>query len=154
MIVELATLGEEAQEFKGEEPSEVFDLGSTEDVRSSGPLKYRLSVSLAGDELVARGVVRADFLFLCGRCAEFFVLTVADSRFMAVLECPNKNESVDLTPEMRESIILAFPTSPLCNSDCRGLCPLCGTNLNKSECKCGPSSSGGQWDVLKNLKLE
>lgn len=39
---------------------------------------------------------------------------------------------IDLTPLMREEVILATPQAPLCRPDCRGLCPVCGADLNES----------------------
>ncbi len=41
---------------------------------------------------------------------------------------------IDLTPVMREYILLEIPISPLCRPDCKGLCPICGNNLNESTC--------------------
>lgn len=40
--------------------------------------------------------------------------------------------TVDLTPLIREEVILATPVAPLCRPDCRGLCPVCGLDLNES----------------------
>jgi uncharacterized protein len=31
-------------------------------------------------------------------------------------------------------MLLAFPISPLCDPDCKGLCPICGENLNEVQC--------------------
>ena len=41
---------------------------------------------------------------------------------------------IDLAPIIREEMLLAFPISPLCNPDCKGLCPICGENLNEVQC--------------------
>lgn len=41
---------------------------------------------------------------------------------------------IDLTPVLREYILLEIPISPLCRPDCKGLCPICGNNLNESTC--------------------
>lgn len=39
---------------------------------------------------------------------------------------------LDLEPVLRDAVVLAFPLSPLCQPDCRGLCTECGTNLNEN----------------------
>ena len=39
---------------------------------------------------------------------------------------------LDLEPVLRDAVVLAFPLSPLCQPDCRGLCSECGTNLNEN----------------------
>ena len=41
---------------------------------------------------------------------------------------------INLEPVLREYILLEIPISPLCRSDCKGLCPICGNNLNESTC--------------------
>ena len=41
---------------------------------------------------------------------------------------------IDLAPVLREYILLEIPISPLCRPDCKGLCPICGNNLNESTC--------------------
>jgi uncharacterized protein len=41
---------------------------------------------------------------------------------------------IDLSPLLREYILLEIPISPLCRPDCKGLCPVCGNNLNESTC--------------------
>jgi uncharacterized protein len=38
---------------------------------------------------------------------------------------------IDLTPLLREELILATPQAPLCRPDCKGLCPVCGEDLNQ-----------------------
>ena len=47
---------------------------------------------------------------------------------------------IDLADNLREEIILNYPLKPLCRSDCLGLCPTCGQNLNKAKCNCKPRS--------------
>ena len=151
MIVDIAKLDAEGKGFAGEEPSEVFDLADAKDVRPAGPIRYNIRVSPAGNSIVAQGVLKADLAFECVRCAEFFQLTVCDPEFMVVREISNKDESIDLTQDIRESMILAFPTNPLCAPNCRGLCPRCGTNLNKRSCRCVNSATDERWSVLNNL---
>ncbi len=41
---------------------------------------------------------------------------------------------IDVTPLLREYGMLEIPISPLCKPDCKGLCPICGNNLNESTC--------------------
>jgi len=42
---------------------------------------------------------------------------------------------VNIAPRIRDEIILAIPAHPLCIEDCKGLCPICGINLNKENCE-------------------
>jgi uncharacterized protein len=41
---------------------------------------------------------------------------------------------IDLEPLLREYALLEIPISPLHSLDCKGLCPVCGENLNKTDC--------------------
>jgi uncharacterized protein len=41
---------------------------------------------------------------------------------------------IDLSPVLREYVLLEIPISPLCRPDCIGLCPICGNNLNEVTC--------------------
>lgn len=45
-------------------------------------------------------------------------------------------DEIDLTPLVRDTILLTIPVKPLCSPDCRGLCPHCGKNLNEGDCEC------------------
>ncbi len=45
-------------------------------------------------------------------------------------------EYIDISDEIRESLILEIPMTVLCSENCKGLCPHCGKNLNFEECDC------------------
>jgi uncharacterized protein len=44
-----------------------------------------------------------------------------------------EDANIDLEPLVRECLLIEMPISPLCRSDCRGLCPICGENLNEQD---------------------
>jgi uncharacterized protein len=60
---------------------------------------------------------------------------------------------VDLDPILREQLLLALPGYPVCREDCKGLCPVCGANLNDRECGCDRHVPDPRWAGLKNVKL-
>jgi uncharacterized protein len=62
-------------------------------------------------------------------------------------------EEIDLTPFIREQMLLALPTRPLCSDDCRGLCPRCGANRNERDCGCREDMFDPRLSVLRSLKL-
>ena len=61
---------------------------------------------------------------------------------------------------IEQSLYLAIPIQVLCKEDCKGLCPICGCNLNKTTCDCNSEQVGGEeaedinnpFAVLKNIK--
>jgi uncharacterized metal-binding protein YceD (DUF177 family) len=63
-------------------------------------------------------------------------------------------EFVDLTPDMRESIILRFPGYPICDEACQGRCPKCGHNLNTEQCSCEPEPVDDRWGSLDQLEMK
>lgn len=47
-----------------------------------------------------------------------------------------EGNDVDLTPYIRETLLLSIPFVPVCDDNCRGLCPTCGANRNEERCHC------------------
>jgi uncharacterized protein len=58
---------------------------------------------------------------------------------------------IDLTPVLREYALLEIPISPLCRPDCKGLCPICGNNLNESVCYHEEESGDPRLASLRSL---
>jgi uncharacterized metal-binding protein YceD (DUF177 family) len=145
--------------YEGSLPAEVVDLGDAGDPVVEGPLAYRVRAEVAGMELCVRGALELPVRFRCSRCAETFGDTVRAADFFCARDLregvkagAEAAQFVDLTPDMRESILLAFPSHPVCRSDCKGLCPQCGANRNEEACDCvAPGMS--DWTMLDGLDL-
>lgn len=58
---------------------------------------------------------------------------------------------IDLTSLVREYMLLEVPISPLCSPSCKGLCLVCGENLNESNCDHGPEGGDPRLSILKSL---
>lgn len=58
---------------------------------------------------------------------------------------------IDLMPLIREYLLLDMPISPICKPDCKGLCKVCGENLNQSSCHHDEEVSDARLTVLKTL---
>ena len=58
---------------------------------------------------------------------------------------------IDVTPAVREELVLAAPRYVVCRDDCRGLCPQCGKDLNAGPCGCAPVTEA-RWQPLQALK--
>ena len=59
---------------------------------------------------------------------------------------------LDLTPLVREEIIVSTPIAPLCKPDCAGLCPQCGQNLNLGTCNCELDDIDPRFAALLQLR--
>ena len=57
---------------------------------------------------------------------------------------------VDLTPMIRETIVVNEPMIVLCTESCRGLCPECGANWNRETCNHGEAADP-RWDALRDI---
>jgi len=58
-------------------------------------------------------------------------------------------DEMDAGPALREELLLALPEYPLCRSECRGLCPRCGADLNEGDCDCEEGTGDPRWDALR-----
>lgn len=152
LIVDVARLGA-AEQLRGETDRSALDLGKTDGlIEPAGGMRYDLRVERLGQELLVRGRVAQSLACLCSRCGEAFEFEAREGDYAAIYPIETGNEFVDLTPEIREAIILALPGYPVCRPTCRGLCPVCGRNLNRGRCTCKPGAAGqGQWDALDQL---
>ena len=65
-----------------------------------------------------------------------------------------ENDEIDLGQLMREQFYLSLPMKPLCRDDCKGLCPQCGTNLNRGTCDCKREWADPRLAALRVLKTD
>ena len=62
--------------------------------------------------------------------------------------------TVELTDAIRDALLLELPLRILCSEDCKGLCPVCGINLNQSTCTCQEGAEViNPFSALKNIVL-
>ncbi|MCH7842027.1 MAG: DUF177 domain-containing protein [Chloroflexi bacterium] len=58
---------------------------------------------------------------------------------------------LDMTEVLRQCVLTEVPIKPLCCEECLGLCPGCGSNLNKEKCKCNAALADPRWVSLAEL---
>ncbi len=153
MIIEIPKVSDEGSRYVGEEPAEILELAGQAHLRVAGPVRYDLTAEKVSDELLVKGEVAVELELECSRCAEFYSTTVRVLSFLRAYEIKEHVESVDVTPDLREDVLLELPAYPVCSSTCRGLCPQCGANLNHGPCACRPVQLGGSWSGLDGLRL-
>ncbi len=61
---------------------------------------------------------------------------------------------LDVTQQVWESLILSLPSVVLCKDNCKGLCPLCGKNLNEGPCSCSQNVEDPRLEKLREFRLE
>ena len=102
------------------------------DVHLREPFGVDAVITLADEELVVEAAIAAPLHLACARCLEEFPQTVRPRAVFSYTVRPT--ETVDITDDVRQEIILAYPMVPICRSDCKGLCSSCGQNLNTGTC--------------------
>jgi uncharacterized protein len=65
-----------------------------------------------------------------------------------------EGEGIFLADVLREQVLLALPMKVICRSDCRGLCPNCGANLNHEACRCETHATDPRLAPLARLKQD
>ena len=59
---------------------------------------------------------------------------------------------IDFGPAVREQILLSVPGYPVCRESCKGLCPVCGANLNDGDCGCDRRTPDPRWAGLEKFR--
>jgi uncharacterized protein len=149
----LARIPEEGTNYEGDDPGSILQVENDPLVRKAGDVRYALYAQRVSGELVVRGTLAAELEMRCARCSEFFSTTVAVSDFLRAYSAPKGMDSVDITEDLREEILLHIPGFAVCSADCKGICPRCGVNLNKGSCTCEKEEGPNPWSALDNLSL-
>lgn len=63
-----------------------------------------------------------------------------------------ESDVLDTEPLVLEQLQLNIPMKPLCRSDCKGLCPHCGADLNTTGCGCAAKTVDPRWAALAALR--
>ena len=92
-------------------------------MRAAGPLHYSLDVGLSEGDLWATGTLALDVELECVRCLERFVYPVRIEDFALQMDLAGE-ETIDLTPLLREDILLALPSYPHCDWSGERICPV------------------------------
>ncbi len=151
MHVEVAKIPKSGMSVDEEESPQIMGL-AFDRVKYREPVHARLSVFLVGSTLVVEGELSTTAVLECNRCLKEFdhQLVVPDYNHSVEVRA---NDTVDLTESVREHIILSLPMKRLCSEECKGLCPVCGQDLNVSECGCRESRGRQPFSGLDDLSL-
>ena len=118
LIIDASRVDREGEEIEGEVACVDLDEAF---VKAFGGVRYRLHVQVFGTEMLVRGHLEQDFDLVCSRCGKDFDDTIKVDDFTISYEINEKSPQVDLTEDVRESIILALPTYPVCAEACPGI---------------------------------
>lgn len=164
MRVDISDIKLEAGNHKTVPVQIAIDNAGDDTARFDRPFTGEAEIWNAGEgRLLVRVNVAGQATVVCSRCLTEFSLPMEVSFEEEFVEGAAPNESadtdddeadedeleesqrtityysgdeIDLSEPLRENVLLELPMKPLCNEDCEGLCPTCGTNLNEGPCTC------------------
>ena len=134
MKIDLDRIPPEGLELSQTCNSEDFDLGSSE-IKHIDPLNLSGKVTKYGNTANVDVKVKTVFSLRCSRCLEEFTKAI-DKDYSFNYPTEGDNRFVDISNDIRQELILGYSVKNLCKDDCKGLCPVCGKNLNQEKCNC------------------
>jgi len=152
MKINMKRIPIDGESLDGSEPATIMELDEP-DVRFQHDVQYSFFVQVQGDALLVTGKLRTPATLRCSRCLKVFEQPLRVEQFTFHQELGGE-DIVDLTANIREDIILELPQRALCQSDCQGLCPACGKDLNEGACKCKPSPGDLRWHALDQINIK
>jgi uncharacterized protein len=145
--------------LRGELAPEELDIDSKDEViKVEDPLSYDIVVQQVEDALLVTGKLSLPLKCQCVRCLKPHgsAVSLEDWTLHLPLQgeesVPISNDLVDLTPFIREDILLEFPQHPLCDPECRGLPGTSPGKLIEAHPEGGARDSSA-WAELNKLKL-
>jgi DUF177 domain-containing protein len=157
MLLDLRKLHGQQEHFERTFQPSAFEP-QDEDYRVAIPVELSMDIERAGSGIFrVTGRATTRLQLECGRCLDVLEVPV-DARFeLRYVPQPDtategereisdddlttsfyREGTLDVIDMLREQFQLALPMKPLCAESCRGLCPECGANLNRSDCGCKP----------------
>ena len=151
-----------SQNFSGS-----VELGNVEFMGSAlsfeGPLTINGKVLNIGGTLEISAKIRGSYKTECSRCGEPVVMELSSELFESLEndfsdideECITISGNVmDISGSIEACIFGDIPMQFLCSEECKGLCPVCGINLNKNEGNCATTVYDPRFAIFRNLSKE
>ncbi len=109
--------------------------------------------------ILASGTVSAPWVGECRRCLapaggelSTHVRELFEEAGDPEVTYPLHGDQLDLEPLARDAVLLELPLAPLCQEDCKGLCPVCGSNRNQGPCTGHSEGVDARWAALDVLR--
>ncbi len=107
----------------------------SDDVTFVNDIDLKGKFSKQGNCVMVDVSVGLDMKVNCSRCLNESSRKDTKSFKLSYLE-GDLGDELDIDGDVREELLLQFPMRVLCSDGCKGLCPGCGVDLNKEQCKC------------------
>ena len=158
LLVNLRHLEKDDLKLKGELLVEELDIDTRDElVQLARPLRYQLEVQKLADAILTRGKLVLPLACQCVRCLKAFEYKLELPEWACHIplageeKAPIISDCVDLTPFLREDILLELPQHPLCKPECGGLKKTKAGKSKKTSPGATPETS--TWSELDKLKF-
>jgi len=160
LICNIRHLEEKNLHLKGELPSADLELEAIDEmIHVNSPVTYHLEAQQLDQSVLVQGSLALTLDCECVRCLKPFKMPLKLDHWAChlALEGEEKaevvNDCVDLTPYIREDIVLAFPQHPLCKPECSGLASIQQQPEKRPGVADKPEAASSTWAALDKLKL-
>jgi uncharacterized protein len=150
MKIHIKQIPHDGLHLEGEEPASILQLEDDPLVRTLGPVRWALDVGLSEGGLFATGQLAVDLELECGSCLQWFTYPLRVEDFATQVELKGP-ETVDLTDQIREDILLALPPYPHCDWNGQTVCKGAAREGNPEE---SPEEPPQTWAELDKLKFK
>jgi uncharacterized metal-binding protein YceD (DUF177 family) len=133
--------------LEGDEECPILEL-ETEGIHCVGPIHYSIDLGVTSGALWASGSLSQPVELRCVACLEKFVHEIQVPAFAMHTELHGP-ETVDLTPFMREDLLLNLPAHPHCDRDAGRVC-----KPKQIEAAAQDAGRKSDWSALDKLKLK
>jgi len=171
MKLRVSNISESGVHIKAlEEPEWLVNLpelcSEGDGIRFLSKIGIDLQVTRVLKEVTVTGNVQLSIQTSCSRCVE--PVRIELSPYVSLVLSPAdkisdedddlehetyRDDEIDLSNYLMEQIAISLPIKVVCNEDCKGLCTICGTNLNQETCTCESEKVNPKFAILKNLKI-
>jgi uncharacterized metal-binding protein YceD (DUF177 family) len=138
-------------ELKGELPAAALEL-QDQIARAEAPIQVELMVQRDGENLLVTGTVVTTLTAVCGRCGTWMPWPVR-TRVDHLFDAPHP-ASIDLTPLLREDILIELPLNAACHLGADGRCPVTGEFYQPPPVDTGTLVTGEVWEALSQIKTK
>ncbi len=165
MLVNLSdVLTSEGMKLSREIPLEMtcYENGTESfEIISASPVSLTV-VNVEEDKAVLNGHVEVSFQGACGRCLTEVPVDLKLDFERTILSPEIQGEeaddfsfmdgfSLDVDALVHDEILLNWPAKILCREDCKGICPVCGQNLNERACGCDTFVPDPRMAVIQDI---
>ena len=154
-MLKVQIYGEGVVPFEFRQSAEFFFGNETaEEENFTGEIEIVGEIVNDGKTFIARGKAVCSRDFFCDRCLEPSSGEIVCDFDEEIDDEDITDNVVDITELVRDTFLASLPIQNLCRGGCKGLCPVCGKNLNDGECECDRFIVDPRLASLKDLKFD